>query len=173
MAQQLDSALGRLTEVVGRVDPPVGNLPDLLTGKQRRRDREAGAGAAGGLGYGLLLLGGRRVSGVQAVLDAVGFEALVQAADLVVTGEGAFDWQSLRGKVVAGVAQAALVHATPVVVIAGQALVGRRDTMELGISGIYAVAEDLGQVAGALADPAGTLSARTARVARTWSPSRA
>jgi len=169
MAQELESALGRFTEVVRTVVP---SGTDLLTGKQRPLDREPGAGAAGGLGYGLLLLGGRRVSGVQAVLEAVGFDELAQATDLIVTGEGAFDWQSLRGKVVAGVAEAALATATPAVVIAGQVLVGRRDTMALGISGTYAVAENPGQVAAALADPAGTLSTRTARVATTWSPAK-
>lgn len=167
MTQELEAALGRFTEVVRTVVPPAG---DLLTGKEVRLDREQGAGAAGGLGYGLLLLGGRRVSGVQAVLEAVGFDALVQATDLVVTGEGSFDLQSLRGKVVAGVAEAALARAKPTVVIAGQALVGRRDTMALGISAVYAVAESPDQVAGAMADPAGTLSARAARVATTWSP---
>ena len=169
MAQQLESALGRLTEVVGRAVPPAR---DLLSGQELRRDREPGAGAAGGLGYGLLLLGGHRVSGVQAVLEAVGFESLAQVTDLVVTGEGTFDWQSLRGKVVAGVAQAALACAKPVVVIAGQVLVGRRETMELGVSGTYAVAESPEQVSAALADPAGTLSVRATRVARTWSPRR-
>ena len=167
MAQELEAALGHFSEVVRKV-VPAGT--DLLTGKKMTLDRGPGAGAAGGLGYGLLLLGGRRVSGVQAVLEAVGFDALVQASDLVVTGEGTFDWQSLRGKVVAGVAEAALAKATPTVVIAGQVLVGRRDTMDLGIGGTYAVAENPGQVAAALADPAGTLSARTARVATTWSP---
>ena len=98
--------------------------------------------------------------------------ALAQDTDLVVTGEGTLDWQSLRGKVVAGVAEAALAKAKPTVVIAGQVLVGRRDTMSLGISGIYAVAEKPAQVAAALADPARTLSARTERVATTWSPQR-
>ena len=169
MAQQLEVAMGRFTQVVRRVVPPG---TDLLTGKEMRLDREPGAGAAGGLGYGLLLLGGHRASGGQAVLDAVGFEPLVKAADLVVTGEGTFDGQSLRGKVVAGVAQAALAGARPVVVIAGQALVGRRETMALGISGIYAVAENPEQIAASLADPGGTLSARTMRVATTWSPRR-
>ena len=167
MAQELESALGHFTEVVRRV-VPTGR--DLLTGKEIRLDREPGAGAAGGLGYGLLLLGGHRVSGVQAVLEAVGFDALVQATDLVVTGEGTFDWQSLRGKVVAGVAEAAVARAKPTVVIAGQALVGRRDSMALGISGTYAVAENPSQIAAALADPSGTLSRRTERVATTWSP---
>lgn len=167
MAQQLESALGHFTEVVHRVLPP---SRDLLTGKQRRRDREPGAGAAGGLGYGLLLLGGHRRSGVQVVMDAVDFDSKVQAADLVVTGEGTFDWKSLTGKVIAAVAQCALSRAKPAIVIAGQSLVGRRETMALGISGVYAVAQDRGQVAAALADPAGTLSARTTRVATTWSP---
>ena len=77
MAQQLESALGRLTEVVGRAVQPAR---DLLSGQELRRDREPGAGAAGGLGYGLLLLGGHRVSGVQAVLDAVAFESLAQGS---------------------------------------------------------------------------------------------
>ena len=167
MTQELESALGRFAEVVRKVVP---SSRDLLTGREMRLEREPGAGAAGGLGYGMLLLGGRRVSGVRAALQAVGFESLVQGADLVVTGEGRFDGQSLRGKVVAGVAEAALAGATPTVVIAGQALVGRREAMSLGISGTYAVADNPGQVAAALADPVGTLVARAAQVALTWSP---
>lgn len=167
MTQELESALGRFAEVVRKVVP---SSRDLLTGREMRLEREPGAGAAGGLGYGMLLLGGRRVSGVRAALQAVGFEALVQGADLVVTGEGRFDGQSLRGKVVAGVAEVALAGATPTVVIAGQALVGRREAMSLGISGTYAVADNPGQVAAALADPVGTLVARAAQVALTWSP---
>jgi glycerate kinase len=117
-----------------------------------------------------MLLGGRRVSGVEEVLRAVGFADVVAAADLVITGEGCFDWQSLRGKVVAGVAEAALAAATPAVVIAGQTTVGRREAMGLGLSGTYAVAENPAQVEAAIADPVGTLAARTARVATTWSP---
>lgn len=169
MAQDLESALGHFSEVVGTVIP---SGTDLLTGREIRLDRAPGAGAAGGLGYALLVLGGHRVSGVDVVLEAVGFEPLVEGTDLVVTGEGTLDWQSLRGKVVAGVAEAALARAKPTVVIAGQVFVGRRDSMALGISGTYAVAENPAQIAAALADPAGTLSARTVRVATTWSPRR-
>lgn len=169
MAQELESAMGRFTEVVRHAVPPVR---DLLTGKEMRLDRQAAAGAAGGLGYGLLLLGGRRVGGAHSVMEAVGFDALLQACELVVTGEGTLDLQSLSGTVVAGVAEAALARARPTVVIAGQVLLGRRDTMALGVSGAYAVAEDADQVAAALADPAGSLSRRTQRVASTWSPLR-
>ncbi len=165
--QQLEGALGHFVDVVARALPPAN---DLLTGSARRLEREPGAGAAGGLGYGLLLLGGRRVSGVDEVLRTVQFSHRLASCDLVLTGEGCFDWQSLRGKVVAGVAQAALATAVPVVLLAGQVLLGRRETMALGISGSYAVAADSEGMAAALADPAGTLTERAARVARTWSP---
>ncbi len=169
LAQDLERALGRFAEVARRTLP---QSADLLTGDHRRPDREPGAGAAGGLGYGLLLLGGHRVPGVHEVLEAVGFRALVEAADLVVTGEGCFDWQSLHGKVVAGVAAVALETGTPAVLIAGQTMVGRREAMELGLSGTYAVASGAAEVQAAHADPVGTLTARAARVAATWSPSR-
>ena len=169
VAQELEAALGRFTEIVGRT---LAAPLDLLTGAPRRLDREPGAGAAGGLGYALFLLGGRRVSGVDLVLDAVGFRDVVRGSDLVVTGEGTFDWQSLHGKVAAGVAAAALEEGLPSVVLAGQVLVGRRETMGLGISGTYAVAETPEEVDAAFLDPVGTLRARAARVARTWSAGR-
>lgn len=169
MAQDLERALSRFAEVARQTIP---ESADLLTGRPRRLDREPGAGAAGGLAYGLLLLGARRVSGVHQVLDAVGFRALAAAADLVVTGEGCFDWQSLQGKVVSGVAAVTLETATPTVVLAGQVLVGRRESMGLGLSGTYAVANSSAEVQAAYADPVGTLRTRAARVAATWSPSR-
>lgn len=167
LAQDLESALGHYADRVWRFGPP---RTDLLTGTPRRLDKEPGAGAAGGLGFALFVLGAHRRSGVDLVLDAVGFRDLCAAADLVVTGEGSFDWQSLRGKVVTGVAQRALATATPAIVIAGRVLVGRREAMGVGLSGMYAVAADPAQEEAAFADPVGTLRARAARVARTWSP---
>jgi glycerate kinase len=166
-AQRLENALGHFASVVARVRPPA---KDLLSGTLIRPERQPGAGAAGGLGYALHLLGARQVSGVGAVLDAVGFGHVLATADLVVTGEGRFDWQSLRGKVVVGVAEAAGRLGVPAIAIPGQSLVGRREAMTAGLSGVYAVAERPQQVADALADPVGTLAARAARVARTWSP---
>lgn len=169
LAQQLEGALGRYVEVARRTLPETA---DLLTGKPRRLDKEPGAGAGGGLGYALHLLGATRVSGVDEVLEVVGLRDVLAAADLVVTGEATFDWQSLQGTVVAGVAALALETATPSVVIAGQALVGRREAMTLGLSGSYAVSGTAAEVEAALTDPVGTLEARAARVAATWSPSR-
>lgn len=76
-----------------------------------------GAGAAGGLGFGLMLLGGRRVSGIELVAESVGLTDACAEADLVITGEGKFDWQSLNGKVASGVLTAA--GDVRVVVLAG------------------------------------------------------
>lgn len=168
-SQVLEGALGHFVDVVRRVLPAP---TDLLAGEPRRLEREPGAGAAGGVGYGLLLLGARQHSGVEIVMEAVDLPALTAAADVVVTGEGSLDHQSLQGKVVAGVAQVAAEHATPTVAIAGQVGISRRDAMTLGLSGTYAVVERYADPAPAMADPVETLAARAARVAATWSPHR-
>ena len=163
----LEVALAHLAAVVSEARPEPRNL---LGGAPLAMAGRPGAGAAGGLGYALLLLGGRRVSGVGAVLEAIDVDARLARADLVVTGEGRFDGQSLSGKVVVGVADAAARHAVPVLVIAGQVAVGRRETVAAGIHGAYAVAETPADVPGALAEPAARLADRAERVARTWSP---
>ncbi|WP_392542356.1 glycerate kinase [Oryzobacter telluris] len=169
-AQALENALGRFTDVLRRSlpEPPL----DLLSGTPRRLERELGAGAAGGLGYALLALGGRRVGAVETVLRECGFGVAAARADLVVTGAGRVDWSTLRGSVVSGVAAATLETARPTVLVAGECLVGRRETMTLGLAGTYAVADTPSEVEAMVADPVGTLASRTARVARTWSPAR-
>jgi len=141
---------------------------DVL-GVPRKLASTPGAGAAGGLGFALLLLGATRLPGAATVLDAVRFDERVREADLLVTGEGCFDWQSLRGKVVAGAAARAMGTGTPVVVIAGQVLVGRREALAAGVETAYPVARTPAEVTRALADPYGTLAGRAERVARTWS----
>jgi glycerate kinase len=126
-----------------------------------------GAGAGGGIGFGLLLLGAGREPGAQLALDAVRLEEQAGSADLLITGEGAFDWQSLRGKVVAGVARAGQATGRPTVVLAGRVEVGRRELSNAGIDAAYAIddlpASERGHTA------AEDLRALAARVARTWS----
>jgi glycerate kinase len=132
------------------------------------RDRE-GAGAAGGLGAALLACGATRVSGAGLVRDLVDLVGALDAADLAVTGEGSFDWQSLRGKLITAVAGAAAERAVPCVVLAGQVSVGRREAAAAGVDAAYSVAEDAGGVDRSLADPGGTLAALAAKVAAHWS----
>ncbi|MEY3732782.1 MAG: hypothetical protein RL347_141 [Actinomycetota bacterium] len=127
-----------------------------------------GAGAGGGLGYGLMLLGARRVPGIATVMEAVGLDEAIARSDLVITGEGSFDWQSLRGKVVSGIAAAALAQGRPVVVIAGRVEVGKREYISLGVTEAYAASE-AGEVPGTSAEAARLLADRAAHVAGQWS----
>lgn len=154
-ARALDAALARFADLA---DSALAERP--------------GAGAGGGLGYGLLLAGAHLVGGIDTVLNVLDFDALVRAADLVLSGEGAFDAMSLRGKVVSGVARAAQTRGRPAVVLAGRVEVGRREMAAIGVEAAYAVmpATSGGR---ALPDrPAEELAELAARVARTWSTPR-
>jgi glycerate kinase len=126
-----------------------------------------GAGAGGGIGFALLLLGASREPGAQLALDAVRLDERARVADLLITGEGAFDWQSLRGKVVAGVARIGQQTGRPTVVLAGRVDVGRRELSNAGIDSAYAIVDMPSGERGHTA--AEDLRALAARVARTWS----
>ncbi len=94
-----------------------------------------GAGAAGGLGAALMALGAKTVSGFTAVAEQTGLERAISKADLVVTGEGKFDAQTLSGKGPQGVAQMAAQYGVPVVVLAGA--VDREFTS--GFAGVFSI----------------------------------
>ena len=135
-----------------------------------RRTLDApGAGAGGGLGYGLMLLGGRRVPGIGTVIAETGLSDLIAEADLVITGEGRFDHQSLGGKVPTGVAEAALKVGRPCIVLAGVVEVGKRELATAGFAAAYEVVEQAGSVQAAMADAGVHLTALAARVAKSWS----
>ncbi|MFJ4520967.1 glycerate kinase [Streptomyces sp. NPDC088810] len=79
-----------------------------------------GAGAAGGIGYGALLLGARFRAGIEVMLDVLGFASALERADLVITGEGSLDEQTLHGKAPAGVAAATRARGIDVVAVCGR-----------------------------------------------------
>lgn len=134
----------------------------------RKTANAKGAGAAGGLGYGLLLLGGERRPGVELVAEAVRLPEHARDADLVVTGEGAYDFQSRAGKVAYGVAAVAQRAVRPCIALAGQVLVGAREMRAMGVESAYSVVDLVGEEE-AFAHPAESLTRLAARVARTWS----
>lgn len=138
------------------------------TPAERRVADEPGAGAAGGLGFGLFALGGTRCSGIELVAEAVDLADRASRSDLVLTGEGAYDYSSRSGKVVYGVAEVAGRAVRPCVVLAGQVLVGTREMRAMGVESAYSMVDAVGREA-ALADPAASLAALAERVARTWS----
>lgn len=127
-----------------------------------------GAGSGGGLGYGLMRLGARRVSGAEVVTAAIGLDAAAMASDLVVTGEGRLDFSSLRGKVVSFVAGRAQLAARPCVAVVGSSSVGRREAAAAGVDEIYSLVEAVGEVT-ATGYPAESVRRVAAGVARDWS----
>jgi glycerate 2-kinase len=125
----LDEALGHWADVVA-----------AATGEDHRR--AAGAGAAGGVGFAAIaLLGAELRSGIDLVLDLVRFPERLAGADLVVTGEGSLDAQTLHGKAVAGVAAAARVRGVPVVAVCGQNSLDPADLRAAGIAATYALTD--------------------------------
>lgn len=125
-----------------------------------------GAGAAGGLGAALLALGAQRESGAALVAEQTGLAAEVAAADLIVTGEGRLDEQSLHGKVVGSLARMArnTGRPVPVLVLAGQVNLAGTAQRAAGIRAA-SLAEHAGSVQRAIDDAAGQLAGLAARVA--------
>ncbi len=148
--EQLEAALTHWAGLLGR--GPDGRSAAVALG----------AGAGGGIGAALLRLGATRVPGAATVLAASGIDAELAHADLVITGEGAFDWQSLRGKAVAGVAAAATAHAIPTLVLAGRVDVTRREWITAGVAAAFPAAAEPGE------SPAEGLVRAAARAASTW-----
>lgn len=155
MVAALDAALGRWADVLA-----------AATGKDLRD--LPGAGAAGGMGVALFALGAVREPGAALVRRLTGLDAELDTAHLVVTGEGSFDRQSLRGKVVTTVADGAARRGVPCLVLAGQVAVGRREAAAAGVDAAYAVAEHAGSLQACFADPRGTLAALAEHVAGQW-----
>jgi glycerate kinase len=121
----LEKALTRWAELV---DPQSAALP--------------AAGAAGGVGFAAMAaLGARMRPGIEMVLDLVGMRDLVEGADLVVTGEGKLDRQTLRGKAVAGVTAVARAFSVPTVAVCGRRELDEAAVRELGLRRVYALTD--------------------------------
>ena len=155
-AGQFGPQKGASPEQVAQLDTALTRLADVLGG-----DREApGAGAAGGTAYGFATCwGAGSVSGARAVAETAGLDAALGGAALVVTGEGQFDAQSLRGKVVGHVLERAAAAGVPVAVVAGRVAGTGPDVRALSLS------ELAGSVAAAMADPARWLAVAAAALA--------
>ena len=132
---------GATPEDVGVLDAGLARLAQLLHRDLGIDvDRVPGAGAAGGVAAGArAFLGARLVPGIDLLLDLVDFDGALVGADLVVTGEGSFDAQSLAGKAPVGVARRARAAGVPVVVLAGQVALDEHQRARLDALGIVAV----------------------------------
>lgn len=101
-----------------------------------------GAGAAGGTGFAALaLLGAELRPGIELILDMLRFDEALAGADLVITGEGSLDEQSLSGKAPIGVARAAARESVPVVAVAGRTTLSRERLSDAGIQAAYPLSD--------------------------------
>ena len=127
MVERLDAGLAHLASVIERdLGARVADIP--------------GAGAAGGMGAGCMaFLGARMRSGIEAVLDLVDFDAQIDSADLVITGEGRIDSQSVHGKVISGIAKRTQPRGVPLVAIVGSIAPDAQEAYELGVTAMFGI----------------------------------
>jgi len=155
MVTQLDGNLVRYAGVIAR---DLGVQVDLVPG----------AGAAGGLGAALLaVLGADLRPGIEIVIEAVGLEASVRDADLVITGEGRIDSQTIHGKTPIGVARVAKRHGKPVIGIAGCLSTDVGVVHDFGIDAVFSVLSQICTVEEALTNAAPNVRAASRNIAAT------
>nr|WP_288499414.1 glycerate kinase [uncultured Pseudomonas sp.] len=154
--EELDAALARLAEVVGEaLGEDFSTFP--------------GVGAAGGLGFAAkAFLGARFRPGIELVAELSGLAEAVRGADLVITGEGRLDAQSLHGKTPVGVARVAREQSVPVIALAGSLGEGYQQVREAGIEACFSLAPGPITLEQACASAGKELQARAADLARLW-----
>ncbi|SDB33649.1 glycerate kinase [Pseudomonas sp. NFACC13-1] len=155
---------------VQALDRALGHFADHCAQALGRDVRdEPGSGAAGGLGFAAkAFLGAQFRTGVDVVARLTGLAEAVSGADLVITGEGRFDAQTLRGKTPFGVARIARQQGVPVVVIAGTLGEGYQALYEHGIDAAFALANGPMTLQQACVDAPRLLSERAQDIARLW-----
>lgn len=130
MVSQLDNALAHYAKIVAQT----------LACDVQAIQNHVGSGAAGGMGFAALtFLQGRLRPGITLILDLINFAALIADADLVITGEGKIDRQTLHGKAPIGVARIAKAHNIPVIAIAGSLGDGAHLVKEAGVDALVSI----------------------------------
>ena len=123
MLVALDDGLQHFSTII---NPKLANTP--------------GAGAAGGLGFGALaFLNAKLRSGIESIMEYSNFEHYLKEADLVITGEGKIDHQTLHGKLIAGICKRAKEYNVPVIALSGSMTIGPEETKQLGLQAAFSI----------------------------------
>ena len=128
MVLELDEGIANLSQVIAQtIGKDISQIP--------------GTGAAGAMGAGMIAFFGSRLQmGIQTVLDTVKFDQLIEDADYIFTGEGKLDSQSLRGKVVIGIAQRAKTQKKPMIAVVGGAEDSQiEQAYEMGVTAVFPI----------------------------------
>ncbi len=151
--EHLDAGLTKLADRLQLI--PIANAP--------------GAGAAGGAGFGMMaFFGASMVSGAELIMDVTGLKKRIADAELVITGEGKLDSQTLAGKVPAAVARAARDAGKPCIAFGGAIGVGAEGLLSEGISSMHAIMDKSMTLDHAIANATKLLSDLAERVVREW-----
>ena len=159
---------GATPELVRELDAALERYASVATAATGRDvARVPGAGAAGGLGAGLMFFTPARLRpGVEIVLETTGFARLVESADLVLTGEGRTDYQTAMGKAPVGVAGVARARRVPVVCLAGGLGEGAEDVLAHGIGALASIVPSAMSLEECMARGAELIESGTARACR-------
>ncbi|GAA1426913.1 glycerate kinase [Streptomyces thermospinosisporus] len=161
---------GASPEDVERLDAALAHFAKVLEGELGAKAAELaaspGAGAAGGIGYGALLVGARFRPGIEVMLDVLGFAPALERADLVITGEGSLDQQTLHGKAPAGVASAARAAGKEVVAVCGRLALPPETLGKAGIRRAYALTDIEPDVQKCITEAGPVLERTAERIAR-------
>lgn len=159
---------------VATLDRALGHFADLTAKALGKDDRALpGAGAAGGMGFAAhCFLNAALTPGIEMIMQQANFAQLLNDADLVITGEGRLDGQSLAGKTPIGVSRAAKRQGKPVIVLAGSLGDGWQACTEEGVTAAFALADGLMTLEQALPRTAELLADRCESIARLWLASR-
>lgn len=163
---------GASPQDVEALDAALAHFAKVLEGTETVGARAAeyaaspGAGAAGGIGFGAMLLGARFRPGIEVMLDVLGFAPALERSDLVITGEGSLDEQTLHGKAPAGVAAAARAAGKDVVAVCGRLALAPEVLGRAGIRRAYPLTDVEPDVAKCIAEAGPILERVAERIAR-------
>lgn len=161
---------GATPDMVTQLDAALSHFGSLLQQATGREVLNApGAGAAGGMGAALLgMLNARLRPGIEIVIETLRLEEALRDADLVITGEGRLDSQSIHGKTPIGVARVAKRHGLPVIGIAGSLSKDYQVVHQHGIDAAFSVLDRVVTLEEALTDAATNLEVTARNVAALW-----
>ncbi|QIB50333.1 glycerate kinase [Pseudomonas sp. OIL-1] len=161
---------GATPEQVEQLDRALGHFADVMAATLGEDHRDVpGVGAAGGLGFAARsVLSASFRPGIELVAELSGLAAAMQGADLVITGEGRLDGQSLHGKTPVGVARVAQAAGVPVIALVGSLGDGYQRVYQAGIEAAFSLAPGPVSLEQAMAEADSQLQSRAADIARLW-----
>lgn len=165
---------GATEEIVKQLDAGLRHLASQVDSSLNQRLAEVpGAGAAGGMGYGAMaFLNGSLKSGIEVIMDEAGFSESLQRVDLVITGEGKIDEQTVQGKLINGICHRAKQFNKPVIAVCGALLAAPDLIQRIGLQAAFSIQRSPVTLAEALEQSTENLESLGFNVAKmlTWHP---